>query len=124
MSRLAQRGGTAAAIISTTALPMPSDDGELQTRFSSLRFTDADAAICPVCKASRYWNSQVPMLMNPECYHKICKECVDRYFSHGPAPCPVAGCGKTLRRNRFRKQTFEDLQVEREVDIRKWLAGM
>ncbi|EON68097.1 CDK-activating kinase assembly factor MAT1 [Coniosporium apollinis CBS 100218] len=107
MSRLAQRGGTAAATISTTALPMPSDD-----------------AICPVCKASRYWNSQVPMLMNPECYHKICKECVDRYFSHGPAPCPVAGCGKTLRRNRFRKQTFEDLQVEREIDIRKWLAGI
>jgi CDK-activating kinase assembly factor MAT1 len=31
----------------------------------------------------------------------------------------VAGCHKTLRKNRFRKQTFEDINVEREVDIRK-----
>ncbi len=60
--------------------------------------------------------------MNPECYHRMCESCVDRLFSHGPAPCPVAGCHRTLRKHRFRKQTFESIQVEREVDIRKRIA--
>jgi CDK-activating kinase assembly factor MAT1 len=63
-------------------------------------------------------------LVNPECYHKMCESCVDRIFSHGPAPCPIAGCKYTLRKNRFRKQTFEDLKVEREVDIRRRVASM
>ena len=31
----------------------------------------------------------------------------------------MAGCRRTLRKNRFRKQTFDDIHVEREVDIRK-----
>lgn len=61
-------------------------------------------------------------LVNPTCYHKMCESCVDRIFSQGPAPCPVAGCGRTLRKQRFRRQTFEDLQVEREVDIRRRVA--
>ncbi|KAL9612833.1 MAG: hypothetical protein Q9167_002616 [Letrouitia subvulpina] len=61
-------------------------------------------------------------LVNPECYHKMCESCVDRIFSQGPAPCPVAGCARTLRKQRFRKQTFEDVQVEREVDIRRRVA--
>lgn len=61
-------------------------------------------------------------LVNPECYHKMCESCVDRIFSQGPAPCPVAGCARTLRKQRFRKQTFEDVQVEREVDVRRRVA--
>ncbi|WEW59507.1 TFIIH/NER complex subunit [Emydomyces testavorans] len=69
--------------------------------------------------SSRYLNPDMRFLINPECYHKMCESCVDRIFSAGPAPCPVAGCHKTLRKNRFRKQTFEDISVEREVDIRK-----
>lgn len=63
-------------------------------------------------------------LVNPECYHKMCESCVDRIFSHGPAPCPVAGCARTLRKARFRRQTFEDLHIEREVDIRRRVAGV
>lgn len=63
-------------------------------------------------------------LINPECYHKMCESCVDRIFSSGPANCPVAGCHKTLRKNRFRKQTFEDINVEREVDIRRRVMQM
>ena len=62
-------------------------------------------------------------LVNPECYHKMCESCVDRLFSTGPGPCPVAGCARTLRKARFRKQTFESLQVEREVDIRRRVAA-
>ncbi|KAL4784824.1 CDK-activating kinase assembly factor MAT1-domain-containing protein [Aspergillus varians] len=75
--------------------------------------------VCPVCKSSRYLNPDMRFLINPECYHKMCESCVDRIFSGGPANCPVAGCHKTLRKNRFRKQTFEDIKVEREVDIRR-----
>ncbi|KAL4815412.1 CDK-activating kinase assembly factor MAT1-domain-containing protein [Aspergillus spinulosporus] len=75
--------------------------------------------VCPVCKSSRYLNPDMRFLINPECYHKMCESCVDRIFSGGPANCPVAGCHKTLRKQRFRKQTFEDINVEREVDIRR-----
>lgn len=81
-----------------------------------------DGDICPVCKSSRYLNPNMRFLVNPECYHKMCESCVDRIFSHGPAPCPIAGCKKTLRKARFRMQTFEDLKVEREVDIRRRVA--
>lgn len=77
---------------------------------------------CPVCKSSRYLNPSIKFLMSPICYHKMCESCVDRIFTQGPAPCPVIGCGKTLRKNKFRKQTFEDVTVEREVDVRKRIA--
>lgn len=58
-------------------------------------------------------------LVNPECYHKMCESCVDRIFSLGPAPCPYPGCNKTLRKNKFRKQIFEDIGVEKEVNVRQ-----
>ncbi|KAL8703777.1 MAG: hypothetical protein Q9201_003042 [Fulgogasparrea decipioides] len=80
--------------------------------------------ICPVCKSSRYLNPNMRFLVNPECYHKMCESCVDRIFSSGPAPCPVAGCARTLRKQRFRKQTFEDLKIEREVDVRRRVAAV
>ncbi|KAI9794238.1 MAG: TFIIH/NER complex subunit [Peltula sp. TS41687] len=92
----------------TTTKPSP------QTR---LRAEEDD--ICPVCKSSRYLNPNMRFLLNPECYHKMCESCVDRIFSHGPAPCPIAGCHRTLRKQRFRKQTFEDMRVEKEVDVRR-----
>ncbi|KAK6333107.1 TFIIH/NER complex subunit [Orbilia javanica] len=82
---------------------------------------DADE-ICPVCKSSRYLNPNMRFLVNPECYHKMCESCVDRLFSQGPSQCPVVGCDKILRKQRFRKQTFEDIQVEKEVDVRKRIA--
>jgi len=80
--------------------------------------------ICKVCKTSRYLNPNMRFLVNPECYHRMCESCVDQIFSQGPRPCPMAGCRKTLRRNRFRTQTFEDLAIEREVDIRAHVASM
>ncbi|KAM0795444.1 CDK-activating kinase assembly factor MAT1-domain-containing protein [Usnea florida] len=83
-----------------------------------------DDDICPVCKSSRYLNPSMRFLVNPECYHKMCESCVDRIFSHGPAPCPLAGCARTLRKARFRRQTFEDLAVEREVDVRRRIASI
>lgn len=79
---------------------------------------DADD-MCPICRSSRYLNPDMKFLVNPECYHKMCESCVDRIFSVGPAPCPYVGCGKTLRKGRFKTQVFDDLKVEREVDVRQ-----
>ncbi|KAI9712713.1 MAG: TFIIH/NER complex subunit [Bogoriella megaspora] len=118
MARVAQRNGA--------SVSSHQEDGEGQTPNSSVplivlsRLLD----ICPVCKTSRYLNPNMRFLVNPECYHKMCESCVDRIFSQGPAQCPVAGCRRTLRKNRFRKQTFGDIQVEREVDIRRRVADV
>ena len=103
------------------------DDGRgilrLPTLYGDKKITETLLPeICPVCKSSRYLNQNMRFLVNPECYHKMCESCVDRIFSTGPAPCPIAGCARTLRKQRFRKQTFEDVKVEREVDVRKKVA--
>lgn len=78
--------------------------------------------MCPICKTDRYLSPDMKFLVNPECYHKMCESCVDRIFSLGPAPCPYPGCDKTLRKNKFKTQIFDDIGVEREVDIRKKVA--
>lgn len=80
---------------------------------------DSTNDICPVCKSSRYLNPNMKLKVNPECWHRMCESCVERIFGHGPAPCPIAGCKRTLRKHRFREQTFDDIQIEREVDIRR-----
>ncbi|KAI0169905.1 CDK-activating kinase assembly factor [Hypoxylon sp. FL1284] len=74
---------------------------------------------CPVCKRNRYLNPNLTFLINPECYHPMCSNCVTNIFSKGPAQCPYATCGKTLRQRGFRSAFFRDLTVEREVDIRQ-----
>lgn len=80
---------------------------------------DGSKDMCPICRTDRYLSPNMTFLINPECYHKICESCVDRIFSLGPLPCPYPGCGKILRKNRFKHQVFEDINVEREIDIRK-----
>ncbi|CAK7268328.1 TFIIH/NER complex subunit [Sporothrix epigloea] len=79
--------------------------------------------ICPVCKTIRYLNKDMIFLVNPECYHPMCSNCVNRLFA-GPNQCPYAGCHKTLRRRDFRKPFFDDLVVEREVDLRRRVAAV
>ena len=78
---------------------------------------------CPICKSSRYLNPDLKLLVNPVCYHKMCQSCVDRIYSHGPDQCKVPGCSKTLRKAQFRLPTFEDVELEREVDIRRRVAN-
>ncbi|KAJ3225727.1 TFIIH/NER complex subunit [Clydaea vesicula] len=58
---------------------------------------------CPVCKADRYLNPSLKLLVSP-CFHKMCVTCIDRLFTSGPAPCPV--CKGTLRKSNFVVQTF------------------
>ncbi|CAN6641602.1 RNA polymerase II transcription factor B subunit 3 [Trichomonascus vanleenenianus] len=81
--------------------------------------TDTDNDVCPICKSSRYLNPDMKFLVNPECYHKMCESCVDRIFSLGPAPCPYPNCNKTLRKHKFTQQVFEDIGIEREVNVRQ-----
>lgn len=111
-------------------------DGEtLKHRFAymSLRGeSDADATtdedICPVCKNSTYLQKNLRFKINTKCYHRICEGCVDRITST-QKKCPIAGCtfaarGVIPRRSDYRVQTFEDLAIEREVDIRKRVMAM
>ncbi|KAI1166993.1 CDK-activating kinase assembly factor MAT1-domain-containing protein [Nemania serpens] len=79
--------------------------------------------ICPVCKRVRYLNTDMEFLINPECYHPMCSNCVSNIFKSGPAQCPYATCIKTLRLRGFRSAFFGDLAVEREVDIRRRVAA-
>ncbi|EGW32016.1 uncharacterized protein SPAPADRAFT_55579 [Spathaspora passalidarum NRRL Y-27907] len=80
--------------------------------------------MCPICKTDKYLSPNMTFLINPECYHKICESCVDRIFSLGPAPCPYPKCGKILRKNKFKQQVFDDLRIEREIDIRKKVGNV
>lgn len=100
--------------------------GSLSTlNFSILTpLDDRSKDMCPICKTDRYLSPNMVFLINPECYHKICESCVDRIFSLGPAPCPYPKCGKILRKNKFKKQVFDDLVIEREIDIRKKVGGI
>ncbi|MCJ1354812.1 MAG: TFIIH/NER complex subunit [Icmadophila ericetorum] len=129
MSRATQQNGVA------QTRRAGDEDGELSAHLRDMQlrdsfadlitdFTSKSLEICPVCKSSRYLNPKMRFLVNPECYHKMCESCVDRIFSQGPAPCPVAGCARTLRKAKFRKQTFDDIKVEREVDIRRRIAAV
>lgn len=51
-----------------------------------------------------------------------CEGCVETLFTRPSAACPE--CNTALRRNDFRVQQFEDLIVEKEVDIRKRILKM
>lgn len=85
---------------------------------------DRSKDMCPICKTDRYLSPNMTFLINPECYHKICESCVDRIFSLGPAPCPYPKCNKILRKNKFKKQVFEDIKIEREIDLRKRIQSI
>jgi len=54
-----------------------------------------------------------------ECGHSICKNCVENLFVRNTGPCPT--CGKTLKKNTFWEQIFDDPLVEKENHIRKKL---
>lgn len=80
--------------------------------------------MCPICKTDKYLSPNMNFLINPECYHKICESCVDRIFALGPAPCPYPKCGKILRKNKFKEQIFDDLRIEKEIDIRRKVGSI
>lgn len=77
---------------------------------------DLEQQSCPRCKTNKYRNPKLRLLVNV-CGHKLCDNCVDVLFTRPSAACPE--CATPLRRSDFRIQQFEDLLVEKEVDIRK-----
>ena len=97
---------------------------ETQDQLLTIHSDDRAKDMCPICKTDKYLSPNMTFLINPECYHKICESCVDRIFSLGPAPCPYPKCSRILRKNKFKKQVFEDLLIEREIDIRKRVSGI
>ncbi|KAI0548350.1 CDK-activating kinase assembly factor MAT1-domain-containing protein [Xylaria curta] len=101
----------------------PVTNGSTVVRLSAGPTTALPSDICPVCKRVRYLNTDMEFLINPECYHPMCSNCVSNIFKSGPAQCPYATCTKTLRQRGFRSAFFGDLAVEREVDIRRRVAA-
>ncbi|KAI3338221.1 CDK-activating kinase assembly factor MAT1-domain-containing protein [Ustulina deusta] len=101
----------------------PVNGGSTVVRLPTGPTTALPSDICPVCKRVRYLNTDMEFLINPECYHPMCSNCVTNIFKSGPAQCPYATCTKTLRHRGFRSAFFGDLAVEREVDIRRRVAA-
>ncbi|KAI1425141.1 CDK-activating kinase assembly factor MAT1-domain-containing protein [Xylaria sp. FL1777] len=101
----------------------PVTGGSTVVRLPTGPSTTIPSDICPVCKRVRYLNTDMEFLINPECYHPMCSNCVTNIFKSGPAQCPYATCTKTLRQRGFRSAFFGDLAVEREVDIRRRVAA-
>ncbi|KAI0434998.1 CDK-activating kinase assembly factor MAT1-domain-containing protein [Xylaria sp. FL1042] len=102
----------------------PVTSGSTVVKVSTGPTTALPSDICPVCKRVRYLNTDMEFLINPECYHPMCSNCVTNIFKSGPAQCPYATCTKTLRQRGFRSAFFGDLAVEREVDIRRRVAAV
>lgn len=73
--------------------------------------------VCPVCKSTAQTSPNLRFKVSSRCYHRICEGCVDRKFSAGKALCPISGCQYNLWKRDWRLQTYEDVQVERQVDI-------
>ena len=73
---------------------------------------------CPVCKNDSFLNPNIKIFISP-CFHKICKQCLNKLFGVGYSPCPE--CGNQLRKINFISSTFEDVTVEREIKIRQLL---
>ncbi|GAA5940874.1 hypothetical protein JCM3775_006836 [Rhodotorula graminis] len=101
--------------------PPPPPDAPILNPEGDRRITEFSSPddVCGVCKNDRYLNPKLRLMVS-KCYHKMCESCLDRLFSLGPEPCPV--CGQTIRKNQFQPQIFENLEVQKEVAVRKRTA--
>ncbi|KAI6646761.1 hypothetical protein LOD99_12881 [Oopsacas minuta] len=52
-----------------------------------------------------------------ECGHKMCENCMNTIFTRPTAPCPE--CGQPLKKSDYRERQFDDMYIERDVNIRK-----
>ncbi|RPB22543.1 MAT1-domain-containing protein [Terfezia boudieri ATCC MYA-4762] len=74
--------------------------------------------IYPVSKSSLYLNQNMKFLIN-ECYHKMCESCVDRICKFPPFVLDHPRASSAAPKSSISKQIFENIAIEREVDIRK-----
>ena len=72
--------------------------------------------VCPQCNMSSYQKPLMKLMIN-ECGHKMCENCMNTIFIRPTAPCPE--CGQALRKSEYREKQFDDLYIERDVNIRK-----
>ena len=72
--------------------------------------------ICPQCNMSSYQKPQMKLMIN-KCGHKMCENCMNAIFIRPTAPCP--DCGQALKKSDYRMKQFDDIYIERDVDIRK-----
>ena len=47
----------------------------------------------------------------------MCENCMNTIFIRPTAPCPE--CGQALKKSEYREKQFDDLYIERDVNIRK-----
>lgn len=71
---------------------------------------------CPRCKTTKYRNPQLKLLVNV-CGHPLCEKCIELMFANGSAKCYQ--CPTPLKRINFKKQLFQDSQVEKDIQVRR-----
>lgn len=71
---------------------------------------------CPKCKTTKYRNPQLKLLVN-SCGHPLCENCIELMFATGTAKCYQ--CPVPLKRGNFKRQLFQDSQVEKDIQVRR-----
>lgn len=71
---------------------------------------------CPRCKTTKYRNPQLKLLVNV-CGHPLCEKCIELMFANGAAKCYQ--CPTPLKRGNFKRQLFQDSQVEKDIQVRR-----
>lgn len=75
---------------------------------------------CPKCGTTKYANVHLKMMVNV-CGHSLCENCIELLFAKGVGNCPT--CDVLLKRQQFRIQLYDDLIVEKDLQIRKRLLN-
>ena len=65
-----------------------------------------------------------PTAILPPCNPSSCEPCVDKLFTLGAETCLADGCNRVIRKTNLNHQTFNSLELEKELAIRKRIAGM
>ncbi|GAA6052588.1 hypothetical protein JCM3770_003258 [Rhodotorula araucariae] len=120
-SRTPQPSNSSRATPNGSNPPPPPPDAPILNPDGDTRIAEYSSPddVCGVCKTDRYLNPKLRLMVS-KCYHKMCESCLDRLFSLGPEPCPV--CGQTIRKNQFQPQIFQNLEVQKEVAVRRRTA--
>lgn len=71
---------------------------------------------CPRCKTTKYRNPSLKLLVNI-CGHPLCEKCIELMFANGAAKCYQ--CPTPLKRINFKRQLFQDSQVEKDIQVRR-----
>ena len=81
--------------------------------------------VCPQCKKALYFSNSVTLRVSVACGHKLCESCVATMFSHAAGVrCPAPGCGAPVSRTDYRKPTFADGSIDRDVYVRSRVLGV